>query len=370
MLLFSRYALPTCGVARRAAAMMLGMGLVIIASRINADPPATQPARSTAGTADDAKPAAWTVAKLREEAAKLRTLYPAAIVQKFLDAVKDLPAVEPRTLVYNRDAMKARLIPKGPPPTTQPGERILELSEQYYYNTRYGTPLAYARPMQILADSGLKSLAGTRMFDFGYGTIGHLRLWASCGAEVIGIEVDPTAEALYSLPGDTGVIKGIDGAPGGRITLATGRWPADAHTRAAVKTGCDVIIAKNVLKRGYVHPAEPVDKRMMVELGVPDAEFVAAVLDSLKPGGRFLIYNICPAPNPPGKPYIPWADGRCPFDRALLEKHFDIVAFDQDDSVPVRAMARALGWDQGPSAMDVEKDLFAWYTLLVKPASK
>lgn len=349
---------------------LLGLLMLLIGlnARLIADPPTTQPASKSKV---DARPAEWTVAKLREEAAGLRTLFKAPVVQKFLDAVKDLPSIEPRTMLYNRDTRKARLLPKGPPPTTQPGERILELSEQYYYNTRYGTPLAYARPLQILGDAGLETLAGKRALDFGYGTIGHLRLWASCGADVIGIEVDPTTEALYSLPGDTGVIKGTGGAPNGKITLATGQWPADANTRGAAKGGLDVFITKNVLKRGYVHPAEPVDKRMMVDLGVSDSDFVAAVFDALNPGGKFLIYNICPAPAPPGKPYIPWADGHCPFERSLLEaRGFRILAFDKDDTKQTHAMAKALGWDNGPSGMDLENDLFAWYTLVEKPVSK
>lgn len=334
------------------------VGLLLAMSQFAAaSPPTSQPAVD-----------AWTVKQLHEEAAALRTLYPAPMVQKFLDAVKSLPSIQPRTLIWNREAAKARLIPQGTTPTTQPGERVLELSEQYYYTTRYGTPLAYARPMQILADSGVTTLAGTRILDFGYGTIGHLRLWASCGADVVGVEVDPTTEALYSLPGDIGVIKGVGGAPDGRIKLATGHWPADKSTTAVVRGGYDVILSKNTLKRGYVHPAEPVDKRMMVDLGVSDAEYVAAVYAALKPGGRFLIFNICPAPSPPGKPYIPWADGRCPFDRKLLEDQgFEVEAFDRDDTENVRTMAKALWWDKGDSAMDLEKDLFAHYTLMVKP---
>jgi len=334
----------------------------------HAEPPATQPA---SGTSQAAAPSSSIIAQLIDEAAALRPLYPAPIVQRFLDAVKSLPAVKPRTLIWNRDAKKARLIPQGQTPTTQPGERVLELPEQYYYTTRYGTPLAYSRPMQILGDAGVKSLAGAKILDFGYGTIGHLRLWASCGADVVGVEVDPTTEALYSLPGDIGVIKGVSGNPDGRIRLATGQWPGDKPTSDVVQGGYDIIISKNTLKRGYIHPAEPVDKRMLVELGVSDAEFVAAAYAALKPGGQFLIYNICPAPNPPGKPYIPWSDGRSPFSEALLkEKGFQIKAFDKDDSESVRAMAKALGWDQGPSAMDLENDLFAHYTLLTRPDSK
>ncbi len=33
-------------------------------------------------------------------------------------------------------------------------------------------------------------------------------------------------------------------------------------------------------------------------------------------------------------------------------------------------MAKALGWDKGPSPMDVDHDLFALYTLVIKPLPK
>jgi hypothetical protein len=33
------------------------------------------------------------------------------------------------------------------------------------------------------------------------------------------------------------------------------------------------------------------------------------------------------------------------------------------------AWATALGWDQGPQPMDLEKDLFATFTLVTKPRS-
>lgn len=354
------------GLLIRWSAIALLVAGMVTSSR--AEPPAR---KAEPATSQETAPPSSIIAQLNDEAAALRSMYPAPIVQKFLDAVKSLPAVKPRTLIWNRDAKKARLIPQGQTPTTLPGERVLELPEQYYYTTRYGTPLAYARPMQILGDAGLKTLAGAKMLDFGYGTIGHLRLWASCGAEVVGVEVDPTTEALYSLPGDIGVIKGVSGAPDGRIKLATGHWPGDQATRDVVQGGYDIIISKNTLKRGYIHPAEPVDKRMLVDLGVSDAEFVAAVYAALRPGGRFLIYNICPAPSPPGKPYIPWSDGRCPFEKELLvERGFRIEAFDRDDSENVRKMAEGLGWNRGPSPMDLENDLFAHYTLLTKPTSK
>lgn len=107
---------------------------------------------------------------------------------------------------------------------------------------------------------------------------------------------------------------------------------------------------------------------MLVHLGVADSAYVAALHRVLRPGGRVLIYNLCPAPAPPGKPYIPWADGRCPFPEAMWRAAgFRVVAFDRDDSPAARAMGHALGWDRG-GAMDLETDLFATWSLFEKPA--
>jgi len=50
------------------------------------------------------------------------------------------------------------------------------------------------------------SVDGKRILDFGYGTVGHLRLLASLGADMVGVEVDPLLRALYSAPGDQGAI--------------------------------------------------------------------------------------------------------------------------------------------------------------------
>ena len=57
--------------------------------------------------------------------------------------------------------------------------------------------------------------------------------------------------------------------------------------------------------------------------------FVRTLHGMLAPGGRVLIYNLAPPPAPLDKPYIPWADGRCPFAREVWEKvGFHVVAFD------------------------------------------
>jgi hypothetical protein len=102
-------------------------------------------------------------------------------------------------------------------------------------------------------------------------------------------------------------------------------------------------MSKNVLKRGYIHPEHEVDPSMLIHINVSDEEFVQIVYDALNKGGFFMMYNLAPAPNRPGQPYIPWADGRCPFDRALLERiGFRVLEYNLYDHVKAHEMARAL----------------------------
>ena len=188
------------------------------------------------------------------------------------------------------------------------------VDESFYYTTKYGSPLAYARPIDLLGENGLEDVSGLKVLDFGYGTVGHLRLLAGLGADVTGIDVNPLLRVLYSTPEDQGIIKNPKGRDG-RLRLIDGRFPADQTVRTAVGGNYDLILSKNTLKRGYVHPERPVNPRRLLNLRVDDAEFVKSLHDALKPGGRVMIYNITPAPSPPGQPYKHWADGRCAFAR-------------------------------------------------------
>jgi hypothetical protein len=295
------------------------------------------------------------VAVLAAEAKALGPLSHSKLVSDFLGAVKNLPRMEPRTVFCDSSRTHCWTETESAAlPETQRA-RLLKrtLDETFYYTTRYGSPLAYARPLEILSQAGLRDVRGKKIADFGYGTIGHLRLLSSLGAEMHGIEVDPLLKALYS--GDTS----------DRLVLHHGQWPAEAALVTELGGGFDLFISKNTLKRGYIHPAEQVNPRMLVHLGVDDSSYVAALARTVKPRGLVMIYNLCPAPAPAGKPYVPWADGRCPFERGLLEKAgFQVMEYDRDDSSAARRMAHALGWDAGDQPMDLEKDLFATYTLL------
>lgn len=300
------------------------------------------------------------VQQLQAEARALAPLVKTALARDFLTAVPKLPRVQARTIYRDSarthvwtareaavlpDSTRARLVP-----------RVLD--EKFYYDTRYGSPLAYVRALEILGQHGVKSVQAKRVADFGCGMLGQLRLLAENGAHAIGIDVDLLLPALYSEPGDQGEV-----GPG-TVKLATGQWPAGKSIVADVGRDLDVFISKNTLKNGYVHPAEKVDPRMLVNLGVSDSVFVAALAHSMKKSGLVLIYNLCPAPAAPGKSYIPWADGRCPFPRESWEgAGFKVVAFDVDDGPAARAMAHALGWDGGENGMKLESDLFATWSL-------
>jgi hypothetical protein len=280
------------------------------------------------------------VAAIRAEAAALRPLVASDLARRFIDAAAQLPAVPKRTVLVGGK------------------RRVVE--EEYFYTTRYGSPLAYARPLDLLARAGFDEVAGRSVVDFGYGGIGQLLMLAALGATAVGVDVDPLLRAMYA---------DRDGRFGaGGLRTVDGRWPIDASVRAAIGGNYDLFLSKNVLKRGYIHPAQPVPERQTIRLGVDDEAFLRAVFGALKPGGRMLIYNLAPAPAPPGKPYIPWADGRSPFPRQLFERvGFRVDAFDVDDTAAARVMARALGWDRGPEAMNLERDLFALYTLVERP---
>lgn len=309
------------------------------------------------------------VARLRRDAESLRPLVESDLARAFLAATAELPAVGERVLY--RDPSNGAILAGAEAERLDPeaGAKLtrLPIDETTYYHTRYGSPLAYARPLELLGRRGLESVDGRKVLDFGYGTIGHLRLLASQGADAVGVDVDPFLKAIYAEPGDQGRVEGSGGRTGS-LRLVHGRFPADPAVVESVGSGYDLILSKNTLKRGYVHPEGPVQPRQRLDLGVDDAAFLSAIRRSLKPGGTFLIYNLGPAPSKPGEPYKPMADGRCPFGREAIEAAgLDVVAFDEDDFAAARAQGKALGWDRGPGAMDLETDLFATFTLIRKP---
>lgn len=312
-----------------------------------------------------AKPAS-VVERLKAEAAKLRPMMRTDAGRAFLDAAGQLP--DPGKRIVHRSADKSRVLSdeafKKLPESEREGLSPRMCDPEFYYYTGYGSPLISSRAFDLAAGAAeWDSFKGKRILDFGYGSIGQGRILASLGADYTGIEVEPMFSAMYA--GDTGSV----GKQGGRLTLRLGRWPAEETVVKDAGEGYDLFISKNTLKRGYIHPSRYVDPKFLVRLGVSDQDFVTNVHRVLKPGGWFVIYNISPAQTPKDgdKPYLPHADGQCPFKRDLMEKiGFEIVEFDKVDDEAARDIWMALGLNDGKPREEVAADLFAWVTIARK----
>lgn len=304
---------------------------------------------------------------IKKDAAALMPTLKSELAKRFAGASKDLPKQETRTLYRHKRTRAWMTRADFDKLTEEQKKEVVErpLDETFYYYTGYGSPLAYTRPLEILAERGTSDLKGNRVMDFGCGGVAPVRLMAALGADAVGVDVEPLFPLYYNQPGDQGEVTSENGK--GNITLVTGRWPADEAAKKAVSGGYDLIISKNTLKKGYVTPEAPADERFLVKLGVADVNFCKALFDALKPGGRVLIYNLCPKQDK--EKYLPMADGRCPFSKEMLERvGFKVLAFDVDDGPECRKMAHTLGWDSGEQPMDLEGDLFAHYTLFERPS--
>ena len=307
--------------------------------------------------------------RLITEATAMEPLVQSQPARDFLGAVENLPRLPAPRIAFVDKATRTKLSQSEfdalDDSAKAPFERR-EYGDDFYYYTAYGTPLAFVRALDLVGQAGLTTLDGKRVIDFGFGSIGQLKLMASLGATAHGIDVEPLFEIVYSDPSDTGAVVRSDIAgdgENGSVYLHFGSFPSDERILASLGGEFDVFFSKNTLKRGYIHPEREVDPRMLVNLGVEDSVFVKRVYDLLKPGGYFMIYNLHPKRSTPeDEKYIPWSDGRCPFDRGLLERTgFNVIALDVDDTKFAHQMAAALGWTE---QMNLETDLFGMYTLL------
>jgi hypothetical protein len=177
--------------------------------------------------------------------------------------------------------------------------------------------------------------------------------------------------ALYSFPGDQGQFTGPRGETGS-VRLIDGHFPSDPIAVSAIGKGYQLVISKNVLKKGYIHPDRPVDNpKMRIDLGVSDDVVLKSFYETLSPGGFFLIYNICPAPTPPRqtiRSLVRWSFAI--YKIQIEAAGFEVLEFDKDDIEAVRIMGQTLGWDRpedGEPGMDLINDLSVLYTLMRKP---
>lgn len=319
--------------------------------------------------APESRTAATAAGQVRDDAEAARPLVRSAPAQRFLDAAKALPEVTGRLLLRTRDkskyysAAEAAALPEAERAALEP----FPTDDELYYFGRYGSPVSYARAFDLLGEAGLfpEAGGGAGILDIGFGYIGHLRMLAALGYRVTGIDPDQMMRALYAEPSDVGTIAGVGGAPDGTLRLFAAYFARDAEVTRIIGGGHRLVVSKNVLKKGYIHPDRPVDPKRQIQLGVDDDTYLKALHGALAPGGVMLIYNICPAPTPPDQPFVPWSDGRSPWSEAQWKAAgFEVLAFDKDDTEAIRALGHALRWDVGEGAMNLKADLSVLYTLV------
>lgn len=349
------------------ALLAISLAALPVLAQNEAPPPPPTPA-ATAPSAEQPGPSASIVQELSRQSWMISPHLHSDLALRFLGGVAALPEPEARTLWRSRERRVAYTAEQyeGLAEAERADLTSREFSPAFYYNTAYGSPLVYARVLDVAAAHGFQTLDGKRVLDFGYGSIGQLRLMALAGADAHGVDVEAALAALYSFPGDTGRLGS------GSVWLHHGRWPAEPAIVESVGTGYDLITSKNTLKAGYIHPAREADPAQLVSLGVDDGTFLKAVHDALKPGGLLVIYNICPPQNPaPGDKnatgdttYIPFADGWSPFSKEqFAAAGLEVLAFDVRDEPSLHPIFAALGYDGEGGLEGLQSSIFVWYTV-------
>jgi hypothetical protein len=327
-----------------------------------AAPPAP-PAQPPVVSQLDTPPMGPAVAALAQDAGLIAPQMQEPLAQEFLRAVNSLrtPPALPRT-VYTRekDRLSISAAQYAAMPAADHAERAAFVAKTYdaafYFATFYGSPVAYARALEIVGRHGLKSLRGLPVLDIGYGAIGGPRLMAGAGARVQALDVDSLLPALYSQAADQGRVVGLEGRTG-YLKLLHGVFAADTRLTAEIGGGQRLILAKNTFKRGFMKP-QP-GRKAVVSFEVPDEVLLRALHDALAPGGLLVIYNLAGALDPKR----PATDGRSPFAREAFESAgLQVLALDASDDVGARAMGQALGWAQDMG--DLSQNLFALYTVV------
>src|SRR5262249_50830165 len=107
---------------------------------------------------------------LKREARALEPQVTSRLAKNFLKAAANLPTISPRTVsldesrkIYLPEAAAKKLDQRARSELKQ-----VALDASFYWNTKYGSPLAYARPLDVLGRSGLDSFSGKKVLDFGY----------------------------------------------------------------------------------------------------------------------------------------------------------------------------------------------------------
>lgn len=289
----------------------------------------------------------WSPEALAAEADRVAEVVSQPAVIEWLAKAKELPEVEGQTLFvgprveggFDREVYTPAQARKLSEEDLEEF-RVVTYGPERYYATNYGSPIAYATALACAADAGIESFKYKRILDIGYGQLGQLEMLARCGAEVDGVEVDPVVHVLYDLTRLTDLIAAEDGTKGS-VSLHLGEWFANATFRGRVGGDYDLILARNVLKHGYVQPEESMNGFDPIDVGGDPETGARTLFDALRPGGVVVVYNLGGGPwrREDGSYNAP-ADVRDPFGREAWEAAgFEVLHFQTNGSNLMRQVA-------------------------------
>lgn len=223
------------------------------------------------------------IISLCNEAKKIRPLLKNPLSTSLLEKVPLLDVPGNIASIYYNKKDKLALSPEDYTRLKDTsGYQQLNLNNTYYYYTRYGTPLAYVLPFELLGNLPELASKPLKILDYGFGTIGHLKLLTENNHIVHGVEIDPILNLLYK----------EEDMANDNLKLFYGYFPKDKSLVKKLDNNYDVFISKNTLKKGYVHPDIEVNKKYLLNFGVSDDDYLQAISELLKPDGYFLIYNL------------------------------------------------------------------------------
>src|SRR5688500_3605281 len=93
--------------------------------------------------------------RLKADAIALGQFVETPLAKSFLAAVSSLPNPGKRTVF--QDTVSKKYYSNQSSDGTR---KVVALDEKFYYDTKYGTPLAYSRAVDILGNAGLSSFKG------------------------------------------------------------------------------------------------------------------------------------------------------------------------------------------------------------------
>lgn len=313
----------------------------------------------------------WSPSALAAEAEKVAGIMTQPAVLEWLSKAEELPEVEGQTLFIGprtEGGFDRLVLTPGQALKVSEEElaecRAVEYGPGRYYATNYGSPIAYAGALACAAEAGIESFRFKRILDIGYGQLGQLEMLARCGAEVDGVEVDPVVHVLYDTTRLANAVAAADGTKGS-VSLHFGEWFADWRLREAMGQGYDLILARNVLKHGYVQPEEPMEQFDPIDVGGSPEIGALALFDALRDGGVVVVYNLGGGPwRLDDGSYNAQADVRDPFGRETWEAAgFEVLHFQTNGSQLMREVGVALEWG---SAEELES-YNVLYTVVRKP---